>query len=85
MIIATRDICASQNSYGFTSRLKFENIVLRLAREGLNIENCFGTIDGLLEAFNCTEGIFASQNSYGFRAILSRKKLCTFVPGPGGF
>ena len=40
-----------------------------LAQEGITIENCFGTIEGLPLGFNCAKGIFASQNSYGYTVI----------------
>ena len=52
------------------------------------IEKSFGTIEGLLIGFNCTEGILASQNSYGFRAIylvLKQEKKVKFFPEQGGY
>ena len=42
-----------------------------LAQEGIQIEKCFGTTEGLFISLNCADGIIASQNSYGFRAICS--------------
>ena len=52
------------------------------------IKNYFGTIEGLLIGFNCTEKIFASQNSYGFPAIyfvLRQEKKVQFFPEQGGY